>query len=184
MVENYRSEQKVEFSILKRWWVELIVAAIFPICLSIGYFTTPDFKFEGIMLIFTFFAIIEVLVMVVSLLRRKVTKRFTVDSSTRSLVFEEFWSILRISKKTFPFDIINKFDLVFRNMRKGRYSMQQVTILTLTFQSGKVKYLTGILDQDNIETWADQLNKLLKEHGGFPSERFAEPLTPHWLDRN
>ena len=70
-------------------------------------------------------------------------------------------------------------------MKKYRYArIEQVMVLTLTFQSGKFKYITGIFDRDNLETRADQLNNLLKEQSGFPSEHFAEPLTPHWLDRD
>ena len=186
MSENIRSEQSVEIPIITRWWMELIVAAIMPICLIIAFITSPDsLKFEGIMLLIIIFAIFEVVMMVISLLRRKVIKRFTVDSSTRSLVFEVFWSSLRIYKRAYPFEIINKFDLLYRNMKKSRYArIQQVVVLTLTFHSEKIKYITGILDRDNLETWANQLNNLLKDQGGFPAESFVEPLTPHWLDRD
>ncbi|MHA1474029.1 MAG: hypothetical protein ACTSRX_00445 [Promethearchaeota archaeon] len=186
MSENFRTGQSVEIPIIIRWWLGLIITPIMPIFLVIASFTTPNFKeIEGMMLIIIITAIYTVANLTLSLLLRKVIKRFSVDSATRSLVFELFWSGLRIYKRTYPFEIINKFDLVYRNMKKSRYArIEQVVVLTLTFQSEKIKYITGILDRDNLETWANQLNNLLKDQGGFPAEYFVEPLTPHWPDRD
>jgi len=182
--ENFHSGQSVEISIKTQWWLGLIILPIMPFCLIMAYITDPDFKeLEAFVLIITIFAIFEIAVLVISLLGRKITKRFSVDSSARSLVFKKYWSGLRILKKIYPFETIDKFDLIFRNVAKGQYSMQKVEILTLVFQSGKMKYLTSTFDRENIKTWAAQLNVLLQVQGGFPAERFAEPLVAHWPTR-
>ena len=184
MVGNFRSEQSVEFSIKTLWWAGLIIFPIMPFCLIMAYLTDPSFKdFEGFVLIITIVAIFEVLIIVFVFLGRKVVKRFTVDPSTRSLVFDEFWGGLRVVKRIFPFETINKFDLVLKNVPKGRHSFEVAKLLVLTFQNEKMKYLTTKLDQDNIEAWSRQLNNLLQDQGGFPAERFVEPLKPHWPDK-
>jgi len=182
--ENFQSGQSVEISIKTQWWLGLIILPIMPFCLIMAYIKDPDFKeLEAFVLIITIFAIFEIAVLVISLLGRKITKRFSVDSSTRSLVFEKYWSGLRMLKKIYPFETIDKFDLILRNMAKGEYSVQTVEILALVFQSGKMKYLTSTLDRENIKTWAAQLNTLLQVQGGFPAEHFAEPLIAHWPNR-
>ena len=182
MLENFQSKQSVEISIKTKWWVGLIIAPIMPLSLIWATFTDPAFNsFKGNELIIISVAIFSVVALTISLLCRKIIKRFSVDSSTRSLVFEVFWSGLRVFKKNYPFEIINKFDIILKNMKKGRYSsFRQVEVLTLVLQTGKMKYITGIHDQDSVKTWAMQLNNLLRDQGGFPAERFAEPLIPHW----
>ena len=182
MLENFQSEQSVEISIKTKWWVALIIAPIMPLCLVGATFTDPTFNsFEVYELIVISVAIFSVVALTISLLCRKIIKRFSVDTSTRSLVFEVFWSGLRVFKKNYPFEIINKFDIILKNMKKGRYSsFRQVEVLTLVLQTGKLKYITGIYDQDSVKTWAMQLNNLLQDQGDFPAERFAEPLAPHW----
>ena len=181
MSENYRSEQSVELSIKTLWWAGLIIIPIMPFCLIMAYLTDPNFKdFEGFVLIISIVAIFEVLVILLSFLRRNVVKRFTVDSSTRSLVFSEYWRGLRVVKRIFPFDTINKFDLILKNVPKGQHSHEVAKLLVLTFQSEKMKIFSSKLDQENIESWGRQLNNLLQDQGGFPAERFTEPLKPHW----
>ncbi|MHA1901407.1 MAG: hypothetical protein ACTSW5_10975 [Promethearchaeota archaeon] len=181
MVEKIRSEQSVDLSIKTLWWAGLIILPIMPFCLIMAYFTDPNFKdFEGFVLIITIVAIFEVLVLALVFLRRNVVKRFTVDSSTRSLVFSEYWRGLRVVKRIFPFDTINKFDLILKNVPKGRHSFEVAKLLVLTFQSEKMKIFSSKLDQDNIESWGRQLNNLLQDQGGFPADRFVEQLKPHW----
>ena len=186
MSENYGSNQSVEFQIKLEWWLILIMAFIMPLCLVGATFTDPTFnKFEGNELIIISVGIFSIVTLMIGLLCRKIIKRFSVDSSMRSLVFEVFWSGLRVKKNSFPFDSINKFDLTLRNLKKGKYSsFQQIEVLTLVFQSGKMKYLTGIHDRVHVKTWAMQLNNLLQDQGGFPAERFSEPLVPHWPAQN
>ena len=187
MSDNFRTEQSVDLSIKTLWWAGLIIFPIMPFCLIMAYFTDPNFKdFEGFILIISIVAIFEVFVLVLVFLRGDVVKRFTVDSSTRSLVFGEYWRGFRVVKRSFPFDTINKFDLILKNVPKGRYSHEVAKLLVLTFQSEKMKIFSSKLDQDNIESWGRQLNNLLQDQGGFPTERFAEPLKPHWpaVDQN
>ncbi|QEE14452.1 hypothetical protein DSAG12_00265 [Promethearchaeum syntrophicum] len=185
MLENSRSEQSVELSVKTLWWAGLIILPIMPLCLIMGFITDPNFKeFEGFVLIITIVAIFEVLVLVLVFLRRDVVKRFTADVSTRSLVFNEYWRGLRVVKRSYPFETINKFDLIFKNVPKGRYSHEIAKFLVLTFQSEKMKVFSSKLDQDNIESWGRQLNTLLQDQGGFPAENFAEPLEPHWPNRD
>ncbi len=186
MSENFRSEQSVEIFIKTKWWVGLIIATIMPLCLVGATFTDPTFNsFKGNELIIISVAIFSVIALTISLLCRKIIKRFSVDSSTRSLVYELFWSGLRVFKKTYPFETINKFDIILKNLKEGKYSpIHRVEVLTLVFQSGKMKFFTGIHDWDNVKTWANQLNNLLQDQGGFPAERFAEPLVAHGVCLN
>jgi len=188
MSENFRSEQSVEISIKTKWWIGLIVTPIMPICLFMALITDAPYKDEQeLILIISFVTIFTVVALMISLLCRKIIKRFSVDSSTRSLVFEVFCGGIRVFKKIYSFEIIDKFDIILKNMKEGKHSsFRQVEVLTLVLQSGKMKFFTGIHDQDNVKTWAMQLNNLLQNQGGFPVERFAEPLTPHWpeVDQN
>ena len=100
MSENFRSEQSVEISLKTQWWIGLIIAPILPLCLIGATFTDPTFnQFEGNELIIISVAIFAVVTLAISLLCRKIIKRFSMDSSTRSLVYEKFWSGLRVSKR-------------------------------------------------------------------------------------
>ena len=184
MSENFPSEKSVELSFKLQWWGRLILASILPICLLLLTFTGSTLNQFGVdELILISVAILTVVALSIILLCRKIIKRFSIDSSRRSLVFEVFLSGIRVFKRSYPFETINKFDLILKNMRRGSgiySSIQQVKILALVLQSGKIKYFTGFLHQDYAKIWAKQLNSLLKDQGGFPAERFAEPLTPHW----
>jgi hypothetical protein len=152
-----------------------------PIVIFLATFTDPNFnETKGLVLIITLVAIFSGTILVISLLSRKIIRRFSVDHSTRSLIYEVFWGGIRVVKRSFPFDTINKFDLVNRNVPKGRYSSQQIEVLVILFQSGKMKYLTSVLDQDHIFMWGNQLNNLLQNEGGFPAERFYKRLDPYW----
>ena len=184
MSENFRSEQPVELSFKMQWGGRLMLASILPICFLLLTYTDSNFNQFGIdEIILISVAIFTVVALSILLLCRKIIKRFSIDSSRQSLVFEVFLSGIRVIKRSYPFETINKFDLIIRNMRRGSdmySSIQEVKILALVLQSGKIKYFTGYLHQDNAKIWAMQLNKLLQDQGGFPAERFAEPLTPHW----
>ena len=185
MSENFRSEQSVEISIKTAWWIGLIYTLVMPLCLVGATFTDSTFySFKGNEFIIISASISSVVSLILALLCRKTTKRFFVDSSIRSLVFEVYWSGLRVFKRTFPFEIINKFDLFTRMVPSGRYSRQQVDILALVFQSGKIKYFTGFHIQNNIKKLTIQLNNLLQDQGGFPAERFSEPLIARWVEEN
>ena len=156
-----------------------------PLCLVGGTLTDPTFNsFKGNEILIISVAISSVLSLVIALLCRKTTKRFSVDSSMRLLVFEVFWSGLRVFKRTYPFEIINKFGLYTRYVPKGMYSRQQIDVLALEFQSGKKKYFMGFHMQNNIRKLIFQLNNLLQDQGGFPAERFTEPIIAHKIEDN
>ena len=185
MSENFQSEQSVDISTKTLWWIGLIFALIMPLCLVGGTLTDPTFySFKGNEIIVIGVALFSVVSLVIALLSRKTTKKFSVDSSMRSLEFEVFWSGLRVFKRTYPFEIINKFGLYTRYVPKGTYSRQQIDVLALEFQSGKIKYFMGFDIQINIRKLVIQLNKLLQDQGGFPVERFTEPIIAHQIEDN
>ncbi|MCK5343345.1 MAG: hypothetical protein KAR20_08065 [Candidatus Heimdallarchaeota archaeon] len=181
MSDNNRSTNPtVEIPVVTQWYVGPIVTGLMLILIILIYIFNPTFKaFEGFVPFIIIFAIFEVVTLGISLLRKNITIRISVNSPSQSLVFEEFWSQLRMSKKIYPYETIKRFEIVYRIMNKGRYSTQQVEVAALVFQSGKMKYLTKFRDRENAQTTAIQLNNLLQDHGGFPSERFAEPLVPY-----
>ena len=123
MSENFQSEQSIEISVKTAWWIGLVYTIVMQLCLVGGTLTDPTFiSFKGNEIIIIFIAISSVASLVIALLSRKTTKRFFVDSSMRSLVFEVFWSGLRVFKRTYPFEIINKFDIFTRMVPSGKYS--------------------------------------------------------------
>ncbi|QEE14453.1 hypothetical protein DSAG12_00266 [Promethearchaeum syntrophicum] len=185
MSENFESEQSVNISTQTVWWIGLVSALLMPLCLVGGTLTDPTFNsFKGNEIIIISVAFFSVGSLMIALLSRKTTKRFSVDSSMRSLVFEVFWSGLRVFKRIYPFEIINKFDIFTRMVPSGRYSQQQIDVLALVFQSGKKKIFMGISIQANVKNLAIGLNTLLQDQGGFPSERFIEPLIAHQIEDN
>jgi len=185
MSENFQSEQSVVISTKTAWWIGLISALIMPLCLVGGTLTDPTFySFKGNEIIIISVSIFSVVSLMIALLSRKTTKRFSVDSSIRSLVFEVFWNGLRVLKRTYPFEIINKFGLYTRYVPTGMNSRQQIDVLALELQSGKIKYFMGFGIQINIRKLVIQLNKLLQDQGGFPAERFTEPIIANQIEDN
>ncbi|MHA1744347.1 MAG: hypothetical protein ACTSWW_00015 [Promethearchaeota archaeon] len=178
---NFQYNQSVvEIAISTQWYVGLIVTGIPLIFMLIMIFINPTIKDdEGFSLFIGFITISGSVILSISLLRRKIIKRFSVDSSVRSLIVEELWSGLRISRKIYPFETIKRFEVVFRLMNQGSYSTQQVEVAALVFQSGKMTYFTGFRDRDRVTEIAMQLNDLLQEQAGFPPELVAAPLTPY-----
>ncbi|MHA1746090.1 MAG: hypothetical protein ACTSWW_08815, partial [Promethearchaeota archaeon] len=163
----------VEFQIETQWWLGLIIAPVMPIILIIIYLTDPAFKaLEIFWWIFIPFAFVGIVMIMIGLFTRKVLKRFSVDTSTQSLMFEIFWGKFRVVKKVYPYGSISKFEVVLRMIPKGENSQQQIEALALIFQSGKRKYLTGYKDQKNVRKITQDLNNLLQERANFPSENF------------
>lgn len=185
MSDNNRSNHPtVEIPIVTQWFVGPIVTGVMLILIILVYFFNPSFRtFEGFVPFIIIFAIFEVVTLGISLLRKNITIRISVNSPSQSLVLEEFWSQLRMSKKIYPYETIKRFEVIYRIMSKGQYSTQQIEVAALMFQSGKMKYITKFRDRENAQTIATQLNKLLQDQGGFPSERFAEPLVPYFPAR-
>lgn len=175
-------EKSIEMFIKTRWWIFTILFAVMPITFIIIAIKDPTFEFlEGNELFFIVITIISLVALVISLFFQKIIERFSVDSSTQFLLVEVFCSGLRVFKKTYPFNTIDKFDIILINLRKSKLSSYRpVEILTLVLKSGKMDHFTGIKNRDNVKTWAMQLNNLLQVQGNFPAERFAEALTPHW----
>ncbi len=180
MVENYRTTQSgVEFKIKNPWWAGLIFIAVLPVFVLKVCYDHPSFvDTDGFIVMITIFAIVALIMLVISLLLRNVIRRVSVDSSTRSLMIEILWSGLRVSKRVFTFETIKRFEVQLRMVKSGRYSRKQIRAVTLILQSGKRKYLTGLKDQESVQTVTDQLNNLLQEHAGFQQENFADISKP------
>jgi hypothetical protein len=180
MVENYRSTQSgVEFKVNNPWWAGLFFIGTLPVLALKVVSDNPSFlNTDGFILMVVILAIIGFIVLVLSLLLRKVIRRISVDASTRSLMIEILWSGLRVSKRVFAFETINRFEVQLRMVKSGRYSRKQIKTVTLILQSGKRKYLTGPKDQENVHAITDQLNNLLQGQAGFPQERFTDLPKP------
>ncbi|MHA1744348.1 MAG: hypothetical protein ACTSWW_00020 [Promethearchaeota archaeon] len=180
MVENYRATQSaVEFRSKEPWWVLVFFIGVLPIFPLMIIEYDPSFLgTNGFILMVVILSIIGFIILVLCIKLRKVSKRVSVDASTRSLMIEILWSGLRVSKRVFALEAINRFEVQLRMVRSGRHSRKQIKAVALILQSGKRKYLTGPKDQENVQAITDQLNNLLQNHAGFPQERFADPPRP------
>ena len=177
----YQNPARVEFPIGTKWWAGLIIAPIMPICMFLATITDPTFKESGFAgLVITIFSVFGVGIVGLSFLRKNVIKRFSIDGPSQSLVYEEFWGKFRMARRTYKLETIDKFEVLFRTVPKGRYSHQRIVTMALIFQSNKRKYLTGPLDQENVRGIASQLNTLLQDQAGFPSDRFRGAETPNY----
>lgn len=180
MVKTNRSTQSViELKINEPWWSLLLFIIILPV-IPLGLIDDdPSFlDSERFVVLVVILAIVGIIFLMLSLLLRKVIRRISVDISTRSLIIETLWSGIRVSKRVFPFEIINRFEVQLRMVQSGRYSRKQIKSAALILQSGKIKYLSGPNDQENVQVITDKLNNLLQDQAGFPHERFTNLPKP------
>ena len=155
-----------------------------PICMILATFTDLTFKESGYAgLVITIFVVLGVAIIAVSFLRKNVIRRFSIDTPEQSLVYEEFWGKFRMARRSYKLETIDKFEVLFRTVPKGRHSHQQIVTVALIFQSTKRKYLTGPKDQENVRGIAGQLNMLLQDEAGFPSDRFFGATTPNFPEQ-
>ncbi|MHA1746089.1 MAG: hypothetical protein ACTSWW_08810 [Promethearchaeota archaeon] len=179
--EIYKNPAGMEFPIETKWWAGLIIAPIMPICMVLATITDPTFKESGWAgLVITIFSVLGVGIVGLSFLRKNVIKRFSIDDPSQSLVFEEFWGKFRMVRRTYKLETIDKFEILYRTVPKGQHSHQRIITVALIFQTTKRKYLTGPLDQGNLLGIVGQLNSLLQDQAGFPSDRFRGVETPNY----
>lgn len=179
------SSPKIDIPILTQWWAGPIVTGIMAILLATLYFVNPSFKeMEGIEFFIIVFVVLEVLGCGIPLLRKNVVLRVSVVEHSSQLMLEVFWSHLRVSKRRYPFENLQKFEVVNKMMNKKgtRYGSEMVDVVALVFQSGKSRTITAYRDRKNTVEIATELNAFVVEQGG-PS-RFSEVVTPYMLTRS
>ena len=183
---NSQSTQPSEkIQILTQWWAGPIVTGIMAILILALYFINPTFKeMEGFNLFMIVFVILEVIGCGIPLLRKNVMLRVSMTEQASGLMLEVFWSHLLVSKRVFPFEKIQKFEVVKKMMNKkgSRYASEMVEVVALVFQSGKSRSITAFRDRENAVEIATNLNNFVVENGG-PS-RFAEAVMPYMLKRS
>lgn len=182
---NYRSTQSsVDIPILTQWWAGPIVTGIMAIIILALYFINPTFKeMEGFDLFIIIFVILEVIGCGIPLLRKNVILRVSVIDQSSQLMLEVFWSNLRVSKRIYPIEKLQKFEIVKKMMNKkgSIYGSQTVDVVALVFQSGRSRSITAYRDRENAIEIATKLNNLVIENGG-PS-RFSEAAMPYMPKR-
>ena len=137
-LDRIRSEQSVEITTEPRWWFGLLFAAIMLFSLIMAIITDPTFIELSIgVVVLIGFIVFIVVDLTITFLCRKIVKRFSVDMTSRSLIYETFGGSVRVFKKVFPFETIDKFEIIYRNIRKSKYhSVQRIKFLALTLQQG------------------------------------------------
>jgi len=102
---------------------------------------------------------------IVGMLIKNVELIFKIDNADNILIYERFWSKLRINRRSFKLNDIKKFNVFTRNIPYTGgidFIAGEYNFLALEFISQKPKYLSYTRDSPFTVDYAQQLNNFLE----------------------
>ena len=146
---------------LKTYWylILLLSLTLMIMWLLYTFFLRHEFWFD------IFMGSLVTITFIIGLLRKNVELIFKIDNADNILIYERFWSKLRINRGSFKLQDIKRFNVFTRNIPYTRginVIAGEYNFLTLEFISQKPKYLSYPRDSPFTVDYAQQLNKFLE----------------------
>ncbi len=147
---------------LKTYWYIALLFSLLPMILLVF----PPFFLR---LEFWYYIIVGSLVtlpFIVGLLSKNVELIFKIDNANNILIYERFWSKLRISRRSYKLQDIKRFNVFIRNIPHAGGAIDFISgdynFLALEFISQKPKYLSTPRDSPFTVDYAQRLNNFLE----------------------
>ena len=146
---------------LKTYWYVILLLSLLPMIMLVfpPFFLRHEFWYYiivGSLVTITF---------ILGLLCKNVELIFKIDNADNILIYERFWSKLRIYRRSFKLQDIKRFNVFIRNIPHTQvidFIAGDYNFLALEFISQKPKYLSTPRDSPFTVDYAQQLNNFLE----------------------
>lgn len=146
---------------LKTYWYVILLLSLLPMITLVfpPFFLRHEFWYYiivGSLVTITF---------ILGLLCKNVELIFKIDNTDNILIYERFWSKLRIYRRSFKLQDIKRFNVFIRNIPRTQvidFIAGDYNFLALEFISQKPKYLSTIRDSPFTVDYAQRLNNFLE----------------------
>lgn len=108
---------------------------------------------------------------------------FKIDSQQNLLIYEAYWSYVRVKHKKFKLEDIDRFDVFKRLRSRGKYGSVEWECLGLNFRTKNPMYITGPKEESNTIKYAKRLNDFLASNTNINKDRLREEITPEFSKR-
>ncbi|MBA7515090.1 hypothetical protein ES705_07128 [subsurface metagenome] len=108
---------------------------------------------------------------------------FKIDAQQNLLIYEAYWSYMRVKHKKFKLEDIDRFDVFKRLRSRGKYGSVEWECLGLNFRTKNPMYITGPKEESNTIKYAKRLNDFLASNTNINKDRLREEITPEFSKR-
>ena len=177
---------------LKTWWYRLLIgsgafAALWIFMTFIWVKNRDNFGVEitDICLFWThiFLGALTFSTLIIGWLQRTNLVVFKIDAQQNLLIYENYWSNIRVKHKKLRLEDIDRFDVFKRLRGRGRYGSVQWECLGLNFRTGNPIYLTSPKEESSTIKYAKRLNEFLATNTNINKGRLREEITPEYTKR-
>lgn len=144
---------------LKTYWYVILLLSLLPMIMLVF----PPFFLRHEFWYYIFLGSLVTITFIIGLLCKNVELIFKIDNADNILIYERFWSKLRIYRRSFKLQDIKRFNVFTLNItNSGGFIAGEYNFLALEFISQKPKYLSYLRDSPFTVDYAQQLNSFLK----------------------
>ena len=146
---------------LKTYWYLILLFSLTSMIIWVfpRYFLRHEFWFD------IFMGSLVTITFIIGLLCKSVELIFKIDNADNILIYERFWSKLRINRRSFKLQDIKRFNVFTRIIPYTggiKFIAGEYNFLALEFISQKPKYLSYTRDSPYTVDYAQQLNDFLE----------------------
>ena len=177
---------------LKTWWYRLLIGSvafaalwIFMIVIWVKNRNNFGAELTDICLFWThiFLGTLTFSTLIIGWLQRTAFVVFKIDAQQNLLIYECYWSNLRVKHKKLRLEDIDRFDVFKRLRSRGKYGSVEWECLGLNFRTGNPIYITGPKEESNTIKYAKRLNEFLAANTNINKGRLREEITPEYTKR-
>ncbi|MBA7555415.1 hypothetical protein ES705_48077 [subsurface metagenome] len=143
------------------YWYVIILLSLLPMIMLVF----PPFFLRHEFWYYIFLGSLVTITFIIGLLCKNVELIFKIDNADNILIYERFWSKLRIYRRSFKLQDIKRFNVFIRNIPHTQvidFIAGDYNFLALEFISQKPKYLSTLRDSPFTVDYAQQLNNFLE----------------------
>ncbi len=148
---------------LKTHWYLILLLSLAPMIMLVF----PPFFLRYELWYFIFMGTLGTITFIIGLLIKNVELIFKIDAAYNILIYEKFWSKLRINRRSFKLQDIKRFNVFTRNIPYTggiKFIAGEYNFLALEFISQKPKYLSYPRDSPFTVDYAQKLNSFLETY--------------------
>jgi len=146
---------------LKTYWYVVLLLSLLPMITLVF----PPFFLRHEFWYYIFVGSLVTITFILGLLCKNVELIFKIDNTDNILIYERFWSKLRIYRRSFKLQDIKRFNVFIRNIPHTQvidFIAGDYNFLALEFISQKPKYLSTLRDSPFTVDYAQRLNNFLE----------------------
>ncbi len=162
---------------LKTHWYLVLLLSLIPMILLVF----PPFFLRYELWYYIFMGTLGTISFVIGLLCKNIELIFKIDNANNILIYERFWTNLRINQRSFKLHDIKRFNVFTRNIPYTggiNFLTGEYNFLALEFISQKPKYLSYLRDSPFTVDYAQRLNHFLESFTSLNKIDLNNPIIP------